>query len=141
MELPRGLFTPTALNPVLLMTSRSLATVTFLSSYLTQASPFSKLTLASSTPSVLFKACSTERAQPPQVIPVTIMMTVRVAAEEAPVATEQTRAKLNPLINLLLFTVQSLSSYHFRLRSLFISSASLLPSSIRSDGRLRNWCM
>ncbi len=95
-------FSPTALKPVLLITSRSRATVIFLSSYLINASPFSKLTRASSTPSVFFNACSTERAQPPQVMPVTRMVMVRVAAEAVPAHRANASTKVMAMLILLL---------------------------------------
>lgn len=56
----------------------------FLSSYFTTASPRSKLTRTSSTPSVFFNTCSIEMAQPVQVMPVMYMVVVRVAAGAGP---------------------------------------------------------
>src|SRR5215510_8891806 len=53
-------FSATALKPVLLITSRSLASVNFWSSYFMTASPLSALTCASSTPSVAFSALVTD---------------------------------------------------------------------------------
>jgi len=70
------------------------------------ASPFSKLTLASMTPGAFFRACSTELAQPAQVIPVTRMVVVLTAAEtlRTPRAITIT-GTANKLISLRIFYV------------------------------------
>jgi hypothetical protein len=68
------------------------------------ASPFSKLTLASMTPGAFFRACSTELAHPPQVIPVTRMVVVLTAAETLRTPRVRTSASTaNKLIGLRIF--------------------------------------
>ena len=98
---PEG-FSTSQKNPVLLITSRSRATVTFWSSYFITALPFLKLTRASSTPFVDFRAFSTEVAQPPHVMPCTRIVIVRVMASDVAVPNASTKTRIIPtLIRLL----------------------------------------
>src|ERR1044072_2594426 len=69
-----------ALKPVLLITSRSLASLTFWSSYLITASPFSELTSTASTPSVALSALDTDEEHFAHFIPSTLMVAVLVKA-------------------------------------------------------------
>src|SRR5678815_2155149 len=101
-------FSSAALKPVLLITSRSLASFNFWSSYLITASPLSELTCASSTPSVALSALVTDAEHFAHFIPATLMVTVLVKA--AAVITPRVRTR-TPLTTRLVirFSISLLS--------------------------------
>src|SRR6185369_15022792 len=93
------------------MTSRSLASFNFWSSYLITASPFSELTCASSTPSVALSALETEAEHFAHFIPSTLMVTVFVKA--AAVITPRVRTRTTPTTRLVIRLSISHLSFHF----------------------------